>query len=45
MSLGESLLLGVLGMTIVFIVLIIINFMIKILSSVVNATQKKPTDG
>ena len=44
MSIVDSLLVGVLGMSIVFVVLIILNVMIKILSTVVNATKKKAAE-
>ena len=45
MGIGESLLLGAIGMTIVFAVLIVLNVMIKVLSVTVNAIKKKPIEG
>ena len=42
MGLGESLLLGLLGMSIVFGILVVINIMIRVLSSAVSVASKKP---
>ena len=44
MSILDSLLVGVLGLSIVFIVLITLNIMIKVLSVSVNSLKKKPAE-